>query len=242
MAAEIDRLYAGFESTQLPARARNIIQVAGDGETGYSVYHDCAKLAVKSDAGPALTALVAGVNNAVISTCETFAVHAGVVGWDGGILALPAESGGGKSTLTAALVRVGLDYLSDEALVIDDSGAVVGYPKPFALSEWSARSLGLEPDEEETLVTPDQLGGSFFTGSAPLTDLVLAEYGHEKTLLQSLPRSRAVAALIKLSFNHYRDPERAFRLSTSVARDLRVWKLEYDEPLEAAGLLSSTLM
>ncbi|MGH3649081.1 MAG: hypothetical protein ACRDU9_00105, partial [Acidimicrobiia bacterium] len=234
-------LYAGFESTVLPARARNIIQVAGDGESGFSVYHDCRKLAVESDAGSALTALVAGVNNAVISVCQDFAVHSGVVGWDGGILALPAESGDGKSTLTAALVKTGFDYLSDEALVIDDSGAVVGYPKPLALSDWSARSLGLDPDGAERLVTPHQLGGSFFAGEGQLTDLVLAEYGHDDTSLDPLPRSQAVAALIKLSFNHYLDPERAFRLSTSVARNLSVWKLGYDHPLEAAELLSSTL-
>jgi len=177
----------------------------------------------------------------VISACDTFAVHAGVVGWDGGILALPAESGGGKSTLTAALVRAGFGYLSDEALVIADSGAVVGYPKPFALSQWSAGSLGLKSDGAERLVTPDQLGGGFFAGEGRLTDLVLAEYGHDKTGLHPLPRSQAVAALIRLSFNHYRDPERAFQLSTSVARDLRVWKLDYDHPLDAAELLSSTL-
>lgn len=214
--------------------------MVGDDGIGYSVYHDCSKLAVESGAGPALAALVAGINNAVISTCETFAVHAGAVGWEGGILALPAESGGGKSTLTAALVKTGFDYLSDEALVIEDSGAVVAYPKPFALSEWSARALGLEPEGEETLIVPDQLGGSFFAGEGRLTELVLAEYGHEETRLDSLPRSQAVAALIRLSFNHYRDPERAFRLSTSVARNLRVWKLEYNQPLEAAELLSST--
>ncbi|HSM44432.1 MAG TPA: hypothetical protein VK969_05390, partial [Acidimicrobiia bacterium] len=165
----------------------------------------------------------------------------GVLGWPEGRLAIPAASGNGKTTLTAALLRNGFTFLSDEALVFDDDKAVVPYPKPLALSEWSTNALGLaRTPHAENLVMPVDLGSSL--GSAgTLTDLVISEYGHEEQSLQSLPRSQAVAALIQYSFNHYKDPERAFRLASDVARDLRVWRLEYDDPLEAAELLSETL-
>lgn len=58
-------------------------------------------------------------------------VHAGVVGWRGKAILLPGRSGVGKSTLTAALVRLGASFLSDEFAVLDHQGRVYPYPLPF---------------------------------------------------------------------------------------------------------------
>lgn len=230
---------AGFETTTAAARARNTIQVVGDGGN-ITAYHDCRKLGVAGDSHRAFTSIVAGLNNAAIEQCPHFAVHSGVAARKDLIVAFPAGSGFGKTTLTAALVSKGFDFISDEALVFDDSGIVLPYPKPFALSPWSAESLGLGHVETETLVTAQDLGGRIGAGG-PLTDLVLSEYGHSEPELEPLPKSDAVAALIRFSFNHFKDPERAFRIATMVARDLRVWDLKYNEPSEAADLVSGVL-
>lgn len=187
-----------------------------------------------------LLSLSARLNNAAINECDLFAIHSGVVGAEGRLVALPAESGRGKTTLTGALVRQGWGYLSDEALVFEDDGSVVPYPKPFAFSEWSAELLGVPVQGEETLVTASDLGGKVGRGGR-LTDLILSEYGHDKLTLEPLPKSQAVAALIQYSFNHYKDPARAFRIASEVARDINVWRLEYDDPIEAAELISTTL-
>lgn len=232
-------MLGAFERTERPARAKNIIQLVG--KDPYSVYHDCRRLARDSDAASAMPALVAGLNQAAIGDCEHFAAHAGVVGNAKGVIAMPALSGGGKSTLTASLVRAGLGYLSDEALVLSDDGAVIPYPKPFALSAWSSNLLGIDSQSDERLVMPDDLGGRLHDGPDRLTDLVLSSFGHPETSLTPLPKSSAVAALIQYSFNHYKAPERAFRLATDVAREARVWQLEYDNPLKAAELLADKL-
>lgn len=230
----------GFGEVSSPARAHNILQATGDSDAGFDVFHDCNRLARGASMNGAVAAVVAGMNNAAISQSPYFAVHSGVAAWDEGMVAIPAASGGGKTTLTAALVREGFDYLSDEALAFDYDGEVLPYPKPFAFTPWSARVFGFESDENEILMTPEELAGT--TGKpGRLTDLVLSEYGHDVLGLQPLPKSRAVAALIQYSFNHYKDPERAFRIATEVARDLDVWRLEYDDPLEAARLLAETL-
>lgn len=184
--------------------------------------------------------MVAGLNNAAIEQCPHFAVHSGVAAWTGGIVAIPAESGYGKTTLTASLIKLGFGYLSDEALIFNDDGIVLPYPKPFALSPWSAGLLDLAHTDKESLVTASDLGGTVADGGR-LTDLVVSEYGHPEMTLEPLPKSQAIAALIRYSFNHYKDPERAFRIATDVARDLRVWRLEYDHPLEAANLLAARL-
>ena len=241
MAKDVSWVLSGFPGASEPARARNIIQVTGENGGPYAVYHDCRRLARDAATPAALVALVAGLNNAAIGQCPHFAVHSGVVAWKHGVAAFPAVSGGGKTTLTASLVQAGFDYVSDEALVLNDDGGVIPYPKPFALSRWSAELLGLPPGEVETLALASDLGGSDQSTTDPLTDVVIAEYAHDSVSMEPLPRSQIIAALISMSFNHYKDPERAFRLASKVGREARVWRLEYDDPLQAAELVAETL-
>jgi len=231
---------SGFDAVSGPARAHNIIQVTGAEHGEFDVFHDCARLASDASADEAAAAVVAGLNNAAIAHSPYYAVHSGVAGVDDRIVALPAASGRGKTTLTAALTRQGFDFLSDEALVFSDDGTVIPYPKPFALSQWSAALVGVEAGEGETLATAGDLGVEVAKGGR-LTDLIVSEYGQEELTLDPLPKSRAVAALIEYSFNHFKDPERAFRIATEVARASRVWKLGYDSPIEAAELIAHTI-
>jgi hypothetical protein len=59
-------------------------------------------------------------------------IHAGVVGSPQGCLLLPAAAGSGKSSLTAALIRAGFVYLSDEAALLDEKTLRVR-PVPISL-------------------------------------------------------------------------------------------------------------
>lgn len=229
-----------FEQTHMPSRASNIIQVTSEAEGGHTLYLGCYRRA-SDQAGDLLPSLVALVNQSAIGQLSEFAVHASVVAYGDRIVAFPALSGGGKTTLAAASVLAGAEYISDEALVLDDDGGVIPYPKPMALSSWSCEVLGLPGNDGETLVLPDGLGGKTHADTSALTDLVLAEYGHDSTILEPLARSQAMTSLISLSFNHYKDPERAFRIASEVARRVNVWKLAYDDPLEAARTVSTTV-
>jgi hypothetical protein len=60
------------------------------------------------------------------------AVHAAGVGRAGQCVLLPAVSGTGKSTLTAALVAAGLDLLGDDTIVLDADN-LAARPVPFAI-------------------------------------------------------------------------------------------------------------
>jgi hypothetical protein len=60
-------------------------------------------------------------------------IHAGVVAIDGRAILLPAVSGGGKTTMVAALLSAGAQYLSDEFAVIDPMGRVHPYPRNLAI-------------------------------------------------------------------------------------------------------------
>jgi hypothetical protein len=63
---------------------------------------------------------------AVSATQWTF-IHAGVVGWNGRAIVIPASSMHGKSRLVVALVQAGATYYSDEAVVLDTQGRVHPY-------------------------------------------------------------------------------------------------------------------
>jgi hypothetical protein len=184
---------------------------------------------------------VALVNQSAVAQLTEFAVHASVVAFDDRVVAFPALSGRGKTTLAAASLLAGADYISDEALVLDKEGFVIPYPKPMALSSWSCQVLGLPGAEGETLVRPEELSAKTRRDSFPLTDVILAVYGHQPTTLESLPRSQAMTALISLSFNHYKDPEQAFRIASKVAGRANVWRLHYHDPLEAARVVAEAM-
>lgn len=78
-------------------------------------------------------------------------VHAGAVGWRGRAIVLPGDNETGKSTLTAALVRAGATFFSDEFAVLDRRGRVHPYPLPLRLRE--------EGRIRSRDVTVEELGG-----------------------------------------------------------------------------------
>jgi hypothetical protein len=62
-------------------------------------------------------------------------VHAGVVGWHGGVVLLPGLSHAGKTTLVRELIGRGLEFYSDEYAFIDSEGLVHPCPRPLMIRE-----------------------------------------------------------------------------------------------------------
>lgn len=247
----LDRLLAPLRVDDgLPTRARHTYALV-DGDhvegrgSGLLVYRDCSAIGTGTDHGTLIASLLISLNRAAVDKCDMFAAHAGVVSNGGVTIALPAASGHGKSTLTAACLRAGFDYVSDEAISVEVSTAeVVPYPKPIGLSEWSRKTLGVEDSAlafpagpAEGFVTAEQLGASVADGPLGLDHVVIAEYGHEKTELVEAPGSEAMRVLLEMSFNHYKFGVDAFQLAARLANEAQTWRLTYGDPLEAGGLL-----
>lgn len=231
--------------TGVPAKRRYGLVRAEDGKV--IPYRDCRRLGLPNSLGAALQRLVAALNQSAIGEYRGFAVHAGVVATGGGSIAFPVNSGGGKSTLTAACLLAGFDYVSDEALCVDMDGAVVTYPKPLSLSPRSFELLGVDPDsvavrasESEGLAIATDLNAAVAEGPLTLRHLVLPSYGRDHLSLEEVSPSEAMTALLTFSFNHYKHGEGAFRLAARLASELDgVWRLRYGDPVEAAkGLWS----
>ena len=94
------------------------------------------------------------VNQGAIASPEgSVVLHASGVSMRGRVVAMPAPMDAGKSTLVTALVRRGLDYVTDEALAFDPTSlAVRPYPKAVTLEPGS---FAVFPELEPT--DPDHL-------------------------------------------------------------------------------------
>lgn len=80
-------------------------------------------------------------------------LHSGAIANDDGkVAALVAASGTGKTTATRYLCTHGYGYLSDETLIVNDSGDILPYPKPL--------SVLIDPTKlgEKSQHGPDELG------------------------------------------------------------------------------------
>ena len=87
----------------------------------------------------ALDYLVWDVNRRVVEASGGhLLLHAAAATRNGLAVVVPAVSGGGKSTLVAALVDAGFDYLTDEIVAIEPASTRVGgYRKAIGLKEGS---------------------------------------------------------------------------------------------------------
>ncbi len=129
---ERSRADADVEVFEVIVRADGSIELWTDEE----VWHDTV--------GTLLRRLVAETTDYAVATHGCAALHAGGVrAADGRVVVLPSVPEGGKSTLTAAFVKSGWDYLGDEAIGITMDGIGFGFPKRLRLDPTSRSLLGL---------------------------------------------------------------------------------------------------
>jgi hypothetical protein len=96
-------------------------------------------------------------------------VHAGVVAWKGQAVVIPGASMSGKTSLTAAFVRAGLTYYSDEFAVIDEQGYVHPYAKPLSMRNSDGYS--------QTDCPVESLGGRTGRQALPVGLVLVTRYG-----------------------------------------------------------------
>lgn len=251
-ARHVGDLLKPFRGSQRPrASDQHLFSLVSRGlsEDGYRKLYGGDRLVYRTEhRGSLLNRLMAELNIRALEGVPDLACHAGVVSLEGRAVAFPAPSGGGKSTLVAACLLAGFDYVSDEALCVEfGSAEVVPYPKPLRLSAWSLRRLELLDSpfsvgaQGEALVTAERdLGGRLASRPLSLHAVVLPEPGPGPSRLTEMGRAEIVSRLLRYSFNHYKKPRPAFWLAVSLARRCRAWRLSYSDPLEAAALLAQS--
>ena len=96
-------------------------------------------------------------------------VHAGVVGWNGKAIVLPANSHQGKTTLTAELVRNGATYYSDDFAVFDSDGMVYPFARPLSVRFDHMKGVPIDIEVES-------FGGKAGKEPLPVGFVLLTEY------------------------------------------------------------------
>lgn len=213
-------------------------------EGGYSLRDLNTVILEKAPTIDVINRLLAELNQSAISGLQLFAVHAGVIGANGSLLAFPAASGAGKSTLVAACLRHGFDYWSDEALIISNDGLVLPYRRPISLSAASRQLLRLSrvSKENEIPLAPSDLGIVSTDVLGHLRHILALSRRSGPPLLTPLPRSGVIRALLGHSFNHFRNPEESFQIAVRLAETCTFWDFAYDDPLEGAIYLRQHFM
>lgn len=191
------------------------------------------------------------INAEMITRMPYFGVHSAVLAGSDGAIAVPGESGSGKSTTTASALLAGLGYVSDEVLALDwgsDELLAQPYPRPLALSGWSSDRLGVadhgpgryRDSGDETYFRPAILTDRIEVAPVPLRQLVLLGPYTERTRLYEVGRQEAATALLQYAFNAWQRPADAFRLAHRVAARTKCWILERGEPIEIGAVLRAT--
>ncbi len=185
-------------------------------------------------------------------TRDYLLLHAGGVVRDDGAALIVGEADVGKSSLVAALLGLGFDYLSDELGVIGPEDRLAHpFPKRISLDPDPGLDRSRESRADEgtddlvalaaRFVAPEDLGGSIGKPSA-VRWLVFPSFDRNgPPRLTSLPRAEAVRRMAALSFNLYRYAERGVVLLSQIADGAQAFGLDGGSIEERAELLSERM-
>lgn len=177
------------------------------------------------------------------------ALHAGAVGTSEGALLLPAPADTGKSTLVAALLESGFDYLSDEIGVLDPiTGRAYPFPKHLHLDQGALTDFpGLEERLEDRngqsrgrldrTVRPDDLGAHVGDINRLQALVFITGERDGKPKLTPLSKAETVERLTSNCFNLHRYGERGVIFLSRVAEDAPGFRLDGGSARTRAELL-----
>ena len=138
-------------------------------------------------------------------------IHAGVVGWKGKAILMPADSFQGKSTLVAELVRQGASYYSDDFAIFDEDGLVHPFPRPLSLRSQDGNFRTYE-------LTPEDLGGGYGNQALPVGLVLFTGYSASARWSPKIISPGAgVLELMKYALPLRRNPDFSLKVLNKIA-------------------------
>lgn len=160
-------------------------------------------------------------------------LHAGCVALDGRAIVIPGRTMSGKTSLTAALVRAGAAYCSDEYAVLDARGLVHPYARPLSVRPYD----GAPPRR----VPVADLGGE--TATEPLPIGLVAHLRYEPGFCEQrdVTAGEATLLLVDNCVSVRRQPAEALDAITAAVRSARAVAGTRGDADEAAASLLALL-
>jgi hypothetical protein len=228
----VQLLPSSYRLTSGPAERRWTVQSGHGGQ--WSTLVDGTALAMHLDPDSATETALSDLELWVAEHARRAVfVHAGCVVAGGMAILIPGYSWSGKTSLTAALVRAGAIYYSDEYAVIDHRGLVRPYPRPLS----TRRGTGIQPER----VTVAQLGGRAGRGPAHVGLIATLRYAAAGWNATTVTRAGAGMHLLQNTVPAKSRPRaclHAIQQATSGARAVAGTRGEADE---AAAILLDML-
>lgn len=195
----------------------------------------------------ALSTMTVDLNaRAIASRPDHLNLHAAAVARGDKGLLLPAHSGAGKTTLTAALVIAGCHYLTDEAASVDlDCLLVEPYAKPLSLSSASQTAVGCGQSEfgPIELLPASWLQPGCWSGPVAPGSIVFPNYMPDGPAeLTPITRGEALVELANNSFNFVDHGSRWLPSLRDLVAGCDCWRLTYGNALDAAALISDRVL
>lgn len=185
------------------------------------------------------------VNEYAARSCSMPVLHAAAVRTpDGRILVLPGRVDAGKSTLAAALVRAGADYLGDESIGVGHLDLeAFAYPKPISLDSngWRVVGLGGCPTAH---VSPREIRSdvALLSGAVGrVSEIVLPE--HNPTDAPSRTRltpREALRAVLSNTLNLARSGEAGLATLCRLAEEVPITRIVHHDAVDLASELMAS--
>ena len=176
-------------------------------------------------------------------------LHAACVTRGGRAVVMPGESGRGKTTLSATLVRRGCGYLSEELTLVDlSSRTITPFPKAFSLKPPSFGLLeGLVPDpagagsEPIWHLDPEDLRpGSVATEAAPVDWVVFPFFEAGTDLrLEALTPGETTLGLFENMVNVARHKAAGLDVLIAIAMNAAGYRLRFADPGRACDAIDT---
>ena len=160
-------------------------------------------------------------------------IHAGAVAHGGRAIVMPGMSFVGKTTLVAALVRLGATYYSDEFAVLDEQGLVHPYAKPLSI-----RGNGWAQTDHSV----DSLGGIAGEEPLPAGAIVVTSFRPKAEWRpRRLSAGEGALALLGNAVPAQERPAEVMRATSRAAKEAIVIESERGDADEVAPLLLAEL-
>lgn len=195
-----------------------------------------AALGGRKPRGGCTSLLVTELNRwAVSRTTRHYVLHAGAVARCGHAILLPSASRGGKSTLTAGLIRRGFELLSDEiGAIVPSTGQLTGYPRSLSLRRDVLALMGLgtaanSDDGDACWVPVEELQGTRAKDGATLRLIVFPRFVAGRSLLERLPPGSSLAGLMETSCSQRRFKVAGMDFLLGIARKVPCYALTFSD-------------